>query len=114
MTFRRFGKTMSGFPGRSDAWSRNLYPKERAIFLTKISGLVFLLRMSDIRLLRSVRVRVSIGPYKQFWLRRMVSHAKANVQLSVCSRCGKTYTCAAPNASKIVRFFIAPVLGFKR
>ena len=51
-------------PGRSELWRRNLYPHERAIILTKISGLVFLSRMSDIRLLRSVRVSVSISRAK--------------------------------------------------
>ena len=51
---------MSGFPGRSETWSLNLYPQERAIFLTKSSGFVSLLRMSAIRLLRSSRDNVSI------------------------------------------------------
>jgi len=42
MTFLCLGKTISGFPGRLGTWSRNLYPQDRAIFLTKSSGFVFL------------------------------------------------------------------------
>ena len=60
ITFLCFGKTISGFPGRLGTWSRNLYPKDRAIFLTKSSGFVFFPWMSAMRLLRSVRVSVSI------------------------------------------------------
>jgi len=54
-------KTRSGLPGRSETCRRNLCPHELAILLTRSSGLVSLLRTSAIRLLRSVRVSVSIA-----------------------------------------------------
>jgi hypothetical protein len=60
MALLRLGKTRSGFPGRSGTLSRNLYPHERAIFLTISSGFVSLLRMSAMCLLRSRRVNVSM------------------------------------------------------
>ncbi len=60
MALLRLGKTKSGFPGRSGTLSRNLYPHERAIFLTVSSGFVSLLLMSAMRLLRSRRVNVSM------------------------------------------------------
>jgi len=64
MTFLSFGKTRSGLPGRLVTFSRNLCPHERAILLTRSSGFVFLLRISAICLLRSIRVSVSIASYK--------------------------------------------------
>ncbi len=46
------GKTMSGFPGRSLTWSRNLNPFLWRRDLIWCSGLVFFPRMPDIILLR--------------------------------------------------------------
>ena len=79
MTFLSFGKTRSGFPGRSETCRCGLYPNERAIFLTSSSGFVFLLRMSAIRSLRSFRVNVSIAALFVLTL-RMLSHGACGTQ----------------------------------
>lgn len=52
MTVLYFGRTMSGFPGKSFRWSLNLKPDANKNRLTKTSGLVFLLRICDIHLRR--------------------------------------------------------------
>jgi hypothetical protein len=99
MIFLSFGNTRSGLPGRSATCSRNLCPHARAILLTRSSGFVSLLRMSAIRLLRSVRVSVSIpcGPTDVI-SRRHQSTTSSN------SRRGKSYTAEASNARQIFAF----------
>jgi hypothetical protein len=52
--------TISGHPGKDFWWSRYLKPSPKIIFLTSISGLVSLGRMSAIRLLLSILLIVSM------------------------------------------------------
>ena len=109
MTFLSFGKTRSGFPGRSETWRCGLYPNERAIFLTSSSGFVFLLRMSAIRSLRSFRVSVSIAVLFALTL-RMVSHGARGYTTSSGQRftnVGKLEHCCGIHGNGIIRFFIA-------
>ena len=93
MTFLSLGNTRSGLPGRSETCNRNLCPHVRAILLTRSSGFVSLLRMSAIRLLRSVRESVSIACDTADVIPLTASHAAQ-----------KSYTAAALNARKIFAF----------
>ena len=60
MTLRRLLKTRSGHPGRSRAYTPNLYPRERRSLRTRNSGLVSLARTKAIRSLRSSGVSGSV------------------------------------------------------
>lgn len=60
ITFRRLGKTKSGFPGRSERWRRKRYPRRWMSRRTANSGFVFVARMRDIRSLRASGVSVSV------------------------------------------------------
>jgi len=63
ITFRRDGKTMSGFPGRSDRCSRNLYPQRCSRVRRVRSGIVFLAFTCRISALRLAADRLSNSAY---------------------------------------------------
>lgn len=64
ITVLYFGNTISGLPGKLFGWSLNLYPNLCNIFLTLISGVVFVLCTFDIISLRVFLSKVSAIPYK--------------------------------------------------